>query len=264
MIVEYHRPETLQDALALLARQEPLTVPLAGGTTLDRSSSQPLAVVDLQALGLDAIRQRGNFLDLGATVKLQDLLDQAHLPEFAAAGMATALARAIQHQATYNLRQVATVAGTLVSAGGRSPFATALLALDAELNLQPGDTLVNLGDLLPLRTALFAASNPLRSRLITQVTVLSNARLAYEYVARTPADLPIVCAALAVWPSGRVRLALGGYGSAPSLAFDGSETAGIEIAAQSAYSQAGDEWASAEYRREIAGVLAKRCLQSLS
>ena len=258
MIIEYHRPETLQDALALLARSEPVTMPLAGGTALDRSSAQQLAVVDLQALKLDAIRLRRNFLDLGAMLKLQSLLEKVQKPDFSAVGLAAALAKAIEHEATYNLRQAGTVAGTLVAASGRSPFATALLALDAELTLQPGDETVALGNLLPFR------SERLRGKLITQVTLPGNVSLAYEYVARTPADLPIVCAALASWPSGRVRLALGGYGSAPTLAFDGTEAGGIETAAQSAYSQAGDEWASAEYRREIAAVLAARCLETLS
>jgi CO/xanthine dehydrogenase FAD-binding subunit len=92
------------------------------------------------------------------------------------------------------------------------------------------------------------------------VTVPSNVRLAYEVVARTPADLPIVCAALARWPSGRVRLALGGFGSAPLLALDGPEASGIDQVARDAYSHAGDQWATAEYRQEAAAVLARRCL----
>jgi CO/xanthine dehydrogenase FAD-binding subunit len=99
--------------------------------------------------------------------------------------------------------------------------------------------------------------------LITKVILPLNLRLAYEYVARTPADLPIICAAVAKWPSGRTRLALGGFGSAPTLAFDGTESLGIEVAAQNAYSQAGDEWASSAYRQEIAGVLARRCLEQI-
>jgi CO/xanthine dehydrogenase FAD-binding subunit len=86
-------------------------------------------------------------------------------------------------------------------------------------------------------------------------------RLSYEYVARSPADQPIVCVAAAVWPSGRTRIALGGYGAAPVLAFDGSEAEGAQVAVQSAYSQAEDEWASAEYRREVASILARRCIQ---
>jgi CO/xanthine dehydrogenase FAD-binding subunit len=119
------------------------------------------------------------------------------------------------------------------------------------------DEQVGLGDLLPVR------EDRLRGCLVTGISLPLNARLAYEYVARSPADLPIVCAAVAQWPSGRTRLALGGFGPAPLLALDGPESAGIEEAARSACSQASDEWASAEYRQEMAAALAKRCLSGL-
>jgi CO/xanthine dehydrogenase FAD-binding subunit len=255
MIKEYHRPTNLDEALALLSRAEPLTRPLAGGSVLNRPSAGEFAVVDLQALGLDGFQASGNSLELGATLSLQNLLEalQAEKPDPSAA-----LEKAIEHEATYNLRQVASVAGTLVSADGRSPFTTALLALDTQLTIQPDEEQISLGDLLPFR------QERLRGRLITHASIPVNARLAYEYVARTPADRPIVCAALATWPSGRIRLALGGYGTAPLLAFDGGEAEGVQVAAQSAFSEAGDEWASAEYRQEIAGVLANRCLEGLT
>lgn len=251
MIIEYHRPNTLEEALKLLARREPVSVPLAGGSALNKPSPEQVAAVDLQSLGLDTLQVHGNYLELGAMVTLQMLLD-ADIPQ-------AALKRAIQHEATHNLRQVATVAGTLVSAGGRSPFTTVFLALEAALTILPGDDRpVSLGDLLPFR------SERLRGRLITLVTIPLNVRLAYQYVARSPADLPIVCAAAAAWPSGRTRVALGGFGTAPVLAFDGTEPDGAEVAAQNAYSQAVDQWASAAYRQEVAGVLTRRCLKELA
>jgi len=249
-IIEYHRPTQIDEALALLGRDSPKTLPLGGGTWLNQPGMQPVAVVDLQALPLNQLQRQGLHLRMGATITLQGLLELA-------AELPADLTAAIHHEASYNLRQVATIAGTLIAAGGRSPFTTALLALDANVHILPEDQDLSLGDLLPFR------SERLLGRLISWVAIPLNARLAYEYVARTPADQPIVCAAAAVWPSGRVRLALGGYGSSPRLVFDGSEPAGAEVAAQSAYSQAEDEWASASYRQEIAGVLAKRCLEKL-
>jgi CO/xanthine dehydrogenase FAD-binding subunit len=254
MILEYHRPTKIEEAMALLAREAPPTVPLGGGTALERFSTRPMAVVDLQSLGLNLVQRQGNTLQMGATLTLQKLAETLKSEKLAnLAGLEQAIAR----ESNYNLRQVGTVAGALVTANGRSPFATAMLALDATLLLQPGDEPVCLGDLLPLRLQRLA------HRLITSITIPVNACLAYEYVARTPADLPIVCAAVAVWLSGRTRLALGGFGSSPVLALDGTEAAGIEIAAREACSQAGDEWASAEYRQEMAGVLVKRCMSRL-
>jgi len=74
-------------------------------------------------------------------------------------------------------------------------------------------------------------------------------------------DKPIICAALARWPSGRTRLALGGWGNAPVLALDGNEPGGVEEVTRNAAAESGDEWASAEYRSEVAAVLAGRCLE---
>jgi len=246
MIVEYHRPEKIEEALALIARQEPLTVPLGGGSALNRLAESSLAVADLQMLGLDSMRTRGNTLLLGATVRLEQLLQAPELP--------LAFRKVIQHEASYNLRQVATVAGSLVVADGRSPFATAALALDATVSVLPGEEELSLGDLLPVRT------ERLRGCLITQVTLPLNASLGYEYVARTPADRPIVAVAVARWPSGRTRIALGGYGSAPLLAMDGPEANGAEIAVEDAFSQAGDQWASAAYRQSAGATLVQRIL----
>jgi CO/xanthine dehydrogenase FAD-binding subunit len=253
MIVEYHRPDTLEEALSLLNRNDVKTLPLGGGTILNHPSQERFAVVDLQALGLNGIEQRGNTWTLGATLTLQAFLESPGLPP--------ALETAIRHEASYNLRQVATLAGTLVSADGRSPFTTTLLALDAKLELKSASNpseLVSLGDLLPIRL------ERLSGRLITSITLPSKARLAYESVARTPVDLPIVCTALARWPSGRVRLALGGFGKTPVLAFDGPEPGGLDVAAREVCSQATDEWASAEYRQDVAATLAKRLLQAVT
>ena len=263
MITAYHRPRTLDEALALLT--QPNTVPLGGGTLLAsrHPTTDSIQVVDLQFLGLNSLNKKGNDLELGATVTLQQLLESEHCPQ--------ALKSAIKLEAPINIRNSATVAGTLVASDGRSPFATALLSLDAkietreletsdskdqslrgELNLQ--SRISNLGDFLPLRPR----------GLITSIIIPLNTKFAFEFVSRTPADKPIICAALTQWASGRTRLALGGYGKSPLLAMDGTEAEGLDAAARNAYHEANDEWASAEYRMDVAATLAKRCLENIS
>jgi len=249
MIVEYHRPDNLQEALRLLNRKDIKTVLLGGGSVINTPSTENYAVVDLQNLDLNQIQAKGNFLIVGATVTLQNLLDSPELPED--------LPAVIQHEASYNLRQVATVAGALVSADGRSPFATALLALDAQIMMAPGNDQLGVGEVFLQRP------KGLQGRVITAIHIPHNARLIYEYVARTPADLPIVCIAAAAWPSGRIRLTAGGFGDVPALVLDGPEAGGVELAARDAYHDASDQWASSDYRREMAAVLAKRCINSL-
>lgn len=248
MITAYHRPKTLEEAISLLA--QPNRIPLGGGTLLSKPQSDSVEVVDLQSVGLDSIQKQGNNLEIGATATLQGLLENEACPD--------ALKSALKLEAPLNLRNLATVAGTLVSCDGRSTFATVMLALDAKIGQTLlGDSktetqLLNIGEFIPLRPR----------GLITSITVPLNVKLAFEYVSRTPADKPIVCAALAGWNSGRARLALGGYGKGPLLAMDGTEAEGLETAARNAFHEATDEWASAEYRMDVAATLAKRCLEA--
>ena len=58
-------------------------------------------------------------------------------------------------------------------------------------------------------------------------------------------------------------MAVGGYGKTPKLAMDGPNSVGAEIAAKDVYHEAADVWASALYRREMAEILTKRCLEQV-
>jgi CO/xanthine dehydrogenase FAD-binding subunit len=246
MITAYHRPQTLDEALKLLA--QPNILPLGGGTLLSHSQADSVQVVDLQALGLNTIKKNGNNLEIGATATLQQLLENEALP--------AALKSALKLEAPLNLRNAGTAAGTIVACDGRSTFVAMLLALDAKIEIRYSNLenrMLNIGDFLPLRPR----------GLITSITIPLNAKIAFEYVSRTPADKPIVCVALAQWPSGRTRLAVGGYGKAPMLAMDGTESEGVEAAARNAFHEANDEWASAEYRMDVAATLAKRCAEKV-
>ena len=263
MITAYHRPKTLDEALTLLS--QPDRLPLGGGTLLSHLKTDSVEAVDLQSLSLDTVKRNGNNLEIGATVTLQQLLESEHCPE--------ALKSALKLEAPFNIRNAATAAGTLVAGDGRSTFSTVLLALDAKLEIKSINKLelmdmevesrppkqdvstLSIGEFLPLR------AEQIRGKLITSITVPLNVKLGFDYVSRTPADKPIVCAAVAQWNSGRTRLALGGYGKSPMLAMDGTEAEGIETAARNAFHEATDDYGSAEYRMDVAATLARRCLE---
>ncbi|GMV34981.1 hypothetical protein FBQ83_13685 [Chloroflexi bacterium CFX5] len=255
MITTYHRPQTLEEALTLL--NQPDTVPLGGGTLLSRPQTDSVSVVDLQRLGLDSLRASGNELQIGATCPLQSLLESEHTP--------AALKTALKLEAPLNIRNAATVAGTIVAADGRSPFVTMLLAMDAKVSVtvsseQPA--LSRVEGLSVIGVGEYILTKP--KGLITEIVVPLNVKSAFQFVSKTPADKPIVGAALAQWNSGRARLALCGYGKTPLLAMDGTEADGLEEAAMNAYHEADDEWASADYRMDVAATLAKRCLEALA
>ena len=262
MITEYFRPQTLQEALKLLSA--PNTRPLGGGTLLSHPGGESYAVVDLQALALDKLHKSGDHLEIGATVTLQTLLESPHT--------AAALKTALKLETPLNLRTKGTVAGTLVTCTGRSPFAAVMLALDAKVSLAQQSLLEDPSSVVhprslvlryPLSDLLLLRSELVHSTFITSLEIPLQTKLAFETVARSQDDKPILCVALSQWPSGRTRLVIGGWGSSPSLAMDGNDTSGIEAAARNAAHDAADLWASAEYRSDVATLLAKRCLECL-
>lgn len=250
MIKTYYRPTSLDEALSLLSDPEKKTKPLGGGTSISRHKGAEIDVVDLQGLGLDNIKTSGGRITAEAMVRLEALLSHPEVHE--------ELKRAISIDANQNIRNMATLGGWLVSSQGRSIFSTLLMALDATLTWQPGDKKIRMGDWLPLRKF----ESP--GLLITEITWWSQLKLVFEYVARSPKDVPLLIVAMAQWGSGRTRIALGGFGESPILAMDGTEAEGAEVTCRNAYYEAEDEWASAEYRREVAPKLAKRCLARIN
>lgn len=249
MITAYHRPKTLEEALKLL--NQPDATPLGGGTVLSKQKADSVQAVDLQLLGLDSLAKNGNDLQLGATLTLQSLLESSDCPE--------TWKRALKLEVPLNIRNAATVAGTLVACDGRSPFVTALLAMDAKIeqkifeNSKIETRISNIGEFLPLRPR----------GLITSISVPVHVKFAFENVSRTRSDSPIVCVAIASWASGRTRMAVGGYGKSPMLAMDGTSSDDVATAARNAFNEATDDFGSAEYRMDVAATLAKRCVESI-
>lgn len=255
---EYHRPKTVAEALELLDRG----VPLAGGTELTPRRDEVPAVIDLQELGLDYLESRDDIVVLGATVKLQAMVENEEL-------LPSTLREACRSEASLNLRNMATLGGTIMSADGRSPVVTVFLAMDAEAILEPGSVAVSLEELLDQRDR-----NDFHG-LITEIRLKLPEILRYEQVSRAPADRPLVCVAMARFPSDEAkkgyRVVLGGVGSSPIRVkkaetglSEGEDINTVAEAAHRIYASAGDVWASGEYRAHTAGVLVRRLAMEIT
>jgi CO/xanthine dehydrogenase FAD-binding subunit len=187
---EYHRPTTLDAALALLSRASPPTRPLAGGTHSLRGILPQQAVVDLVDLPLSGIKRAGPIWHVGATTTLEALRQAQGLPP--------ALQRAAHRQASRNVRLRAT-AGGAVAAADSGPLLACLLALRAQVHLEPNAQTVGLAEFLAGQSA--ARWN---QRLIVAVSFDSSRCVGLAEVARTPADTPLLCVAVGATPAGQV------------------------------------------------------------
>jgi CO/xanthine dehydrogenase FAD-binding subunit len=214
---EYYRPQTLDEALALL-RRDATTVPLAGGTHLVPALTAS-AVVDLQALGLDELVVDGPRVKFGAMVRLQRLVGSARdqVGEF--------VAEAARREGPLTYRNAATIGGTIATGDPSSCLLIALLVLDAHVQLRlPAPATVSLDRLLDDPHKFLGGG------LITGVTALSAAGtpgVAMATVARTPRDKPIVAAAVRMADAGElcsdVAIALAGVADRPVRAYEAEE-----------------------------------------
>jgi CO/xanthine dehydrogenase FAD-binding subunit len=249
MIIDYIRPKTVQEAVKLISRKEPATLPMGGGTSLKRKSARKdFAVVDLQELKLDKITLNDDRIELGGMATLQTIGDNPDLP--------TAIKAAIRLEGTANTRNLATLGGRLVAFDGRSALITTLIAADAITVWDEDFKEVFLGEWLSL-----PEEKP--GKLLVAVKINRKLKLAFEVINRTKLDLPILCVSAARWPSGRVRLAVGGFGRCPQMAFDGTGSDGAELALENACINSGDFRASEGYRKAMSKVLTRRCLEEL-
>jgi len=274
-LTEILHPPTLTEAVRLLRRPNVKTAILAGGTTLVPQARRDVqSLVDLRDLKLAYIKREGNALRLGATTTLQDIATSPHVPPV--------LAQAAHASAPINVRNAATLGGVLASAGFSAPLPAVLLALDAVLVIYSPEARQS-----PIAAFLNYRDKLLRDgALIAEVGLpLSDARMAFEKISRTPSDAPIVCAAAKLRLDNGVardgvtvrdvRLAVGGVGPLPvrlaraeqmlegksltePLIAQAAEAAAKEVSPPS------DFLASSEYRREMVKVLVKRTLVEAS
>jgi CO/xanthine dehydrogenase FAD-binding subunit len=247
MITEYLRPGTLEEAIELLGRKDPLTLPLGGGSVLSKSHAHSIAVVDLQSLRLNQLLVFAEKIEIGATATLSEIETTIDIDE---------LKTVIRLQAGKNQRNSGTLAGLVNVADGRSPLLTFLLALDTQLVWEPGNKTISLAEWLPQRGTWHEA------RLITKV-LLPKADVGFDLVARTPKDLPLVVVAVARWASGRMRVAVGGFGPLPLLALDGNDLSDAAKAVDYVLTNSEDMWATADYRRTVGKVLTARLVSEV-
>jgi CO/xanthine dehydrogenase FAD-binding subunit len=250
MIIEYHRPNQLEQALVLLSRVNPKTVPLGGGTFLSQNQPDDFAVVDLANLGLNQINMTKDRITIGSTVTLHQLDQQL--------GSKTRLRDAIRLHANINTRQMATIGGTLVMSDGSSTFLTSLLACDALIRWVPVSDAQPLGEWLLLRHKIKIGS------LIAQIVLPKNSILDFEYIARSAMDTPSINIAVNHWQSGRTRVAFGVKGNPPMMVFDGSESAGINEAIDIACSHYSiNSRYNFDYLKSISKILISRLLERI-
>ena len=270
----YFQPTSVPEALALLGEHGPDLLVIAGGTVamqrINEGTALPRLVMGLRRAGLDGIERTGDTLRIGAMATLTALADQAHAP---------LLATAARRTGSWAIRNMATVGGNLFTPSPGGDVGTALLALDAAVEVTgPQGTRS-----IPLKAFWtgFMATDIRADELVTAITVtLTPGSDTFLKLGRREANTPavVMVAAHVEEADGRVgsaRVALGAVGPhplrAPSVeaALVGApltkET--ITKAAATAVDDVvpfSDAIATDWYRRRMVGVIVERALTGLA
>ncbi len=273
-IKNYFLPQSLDEALKLLAEHGPSLLVMAGGTIamplINEGVSMPENVMGLRQAGLNYVQSSNGSVTIGATTTLTQMLDLEAIP---------LLQEAARNTAGWAIRNMGTVGGNLFAPPPAGDLAVALLALEARVKLvsQSGERVLPLSEFYT--GFMTNALEP--GELLTEIEVpVPAGKTVYVKYGRKHAHTPaVVTVAAAVVQSGAqvesARIALNAVGPHPiragqaEAALVGSALEEVTIAA-AAEAAAGecepfaDALASEWYRRKMVKVYVSRALAQLA
>jgi carbon-monoxide dehydrogenase medium subunit len=257
--LEYARPESVDEAVRLLAREDARA--LAGGQSLvnvmKTRVATPELVVDLNRIDdLRGIRAVEGALEIGAMTTYAAIVDS---PEVAAARPILAVvARTI---ADVQVRNRGTIGGNVCSNDPTNHFPPLLAALEAELTIRgaDGERTVSADEFF--EGVYVTAVRP--GELLTRVRIPAkgDARDGWASMTLGKDGTGIVNVAATV-NGGTARIAIGCVAATPVVVTASADETAVADAVRSAdLDPPSDVHASAEYRRHLAEVLAARAVR---
>jgi 2-furoyl-CoA dehydrogenase FAD binding subunit len=221
---DYIRPDTVDEALSILAEHGEDARILAGGQTLIamlnlRVVEAPVLIDITRIRELDAIREVDGTVEIGATVTQNRLLQWPSLVE-----KLPLLHAVLPFVGHFQTRNKGTVCGSIAHADPASeiPLALALLGGQVIMRSQKGARTLSANEFQ--QGMLLTARAP--DELITAVRFpIVNARVAFREVARRHGDFAIVAIAAAAENRESMRIGIAGMADRPavrSLQVDGA------------------------------------------
>ena len=255
-IREYKRAESLEEAWQL--NQKKANRVLGGMIWLKMENINVGTAIDLSGLGLDTIEETDDSFSIGAMATLRQLEEH---PGFSAYTNG-AVKEALRHIVGVQLRNLATVGGSIYSRFGFSDVLTLFLAMDCDVELYKGG-------IVPLYE--YARQPYDRDILVRLIVKKTTAQYNYQSVRNSQTDIPVLTCAAARSADGGYRIVIG---ARPMKAERFEFSAQGDICAPELAQKLADDVkdrvvtgsnlrGSAEYRRHLAGVLTKRAVLDL-
>jgi putative selenate reductase FAD-binding subunit len=260
MIQEFFKPQTVAEAVKLKEKFKDGAVFMAGGTDVNcRDSNYEIErAIGIEQLKLNKISKTDQALSIDAGVTIQELIDSPKIPD--------QLTTAAGHFVNRNIRNIATIGGSLASNNSTSNLIPILIALDAELKIGGSATPVSVHEYVTREM----------TRLIESV-MISPENLTKKYgirkFSRTANDISIITAAVTFSIQHEklsdVRVAVGGMAkhvvrlTKLEIKLEGNRLPApreIEDTVRNIVSPLKDIRGSVQYKKYLAGVLVSDCI----
>ena len=248
-IREYKRAESLEEAWQLNQKRNNRVI--GGMIWLKMENINVGTAIDLSGLGLDKIEETAEGFSIGAMVPLR----QIELHEGLNAYTEGAVRESVRHIVGVQLRNLATVGGSIYSRFGFSDVLTMFLALNASVELYKGG-------IVPLSE--YAQRPYDRDILVRVIVPKEQAAFCYQSVRNSQTDIPVLTCAAARLQDDSYRFAVGArplkavlYEEPAAPAQQLAETIQQQVVTGS------NMRGSAEYRRHLTGVLVRRAAEEL-
>jgi xanthine dehydrogenase FAD-binding subunit len=278
---EYFSPSSVEEALALLEQYGDQATIMAGGTdlmpALNGHTISPKYVIHLDKLDeLRYISQDTDCIRIGALVTFNELIDSNLIST-----KLTALAMAAEESSAPQVRNLGIIGGNLGTASPAGDLTVALAALKARVKVSDknGTKEYAVEEFIvgPKKNIMT------KDQMIVEIIVPNlpdNTRSSFQKIGKRKANtISVVCAAAAVTVDQatdaikEARISLGSVGPSVIIAQKyGSALAGVSINSdkikelselvKEEISPITDVRSTAEYRYEVAGVLAARCVEN--
>lgn len=271
---DYVRPDSVDEALRLLSTLEGAKV-LAGGQSLmpmlNMRFVQPDHLIDISRLDLNGIQLQDGRLHIGATTRQRDIefspLVQQHAPLFV---------EALQKVGHVQTRNRGTIGGSLCHMDPSAELPTVCMTMDADIVVRSAERGTRA---IPMREFVVAYMTPAieLDELVTEIRLPVWARghgYALEEFARRHGDFALASAAVLIELSNdvisRAAVTIGGLAIAPTRIAEtealliGQNCAQVDVEAAAApcgeIEAVSDTQASAQYRQQLARVMASRAI----
>lgn len=176
MIKEYFRAENINEAYQYMKVGAKI---IGGGGYVCKHQQGIISVVDLQKLGLTDIEIDKNYIKIGANKKLQAVVENESIP----VSLKNAITR---FPGSLNIRNSATIAGSILVSDGRFDLLPWLLAAETEVETYPED------NQMPLEKFMQKHKQGGHLGIITKILIPRKANVNWDVISRSPKDAILV------------------------------------------------------------------------